>query len=113
DLKHRCAVKYLYILHKFDKHRMLHLFSGVSTGVAPYGDMDFEYVNFRPFEHGDVLARIPLTTDPERQQDPSFTFGVAFSEAGPGATAPDVGQTLRWIGLHIEQRVIEPLLPFL
>jgi hypothetical protein len=110
--KDRAALEYLDALHNFDKHRPLHLVGGVSTGLAWYGDMEFEAVNLRPFEHGDVLAEVPLTSNPERQQDPSFTFGVAFSQSGPGAEAPDVVTTLSWIGQHIERGVIEPLLPF-
>ena len=111
--KDRAALRRLDVLHNFDKHRRLHFFEGVSTGLAHFGEMDFEYVNFRPFNHGDVLARVPLTDDSERQQDPNFSFGIAFSEAGPGAGAPDVAETLNWIGLHIERGVIAPLLPFL
>jgi hypothetical protein len=109
----RAALKYLDVLHNFDKHRTLHLVTAVNTGLSHFGDMDFEYVNFGPLEHGDVVARIALTDDPERQQDPSVTFGVAFPESGPGAKAPDVAQTLRWIGQHIEERVIAPLAPYL
>jgi hypothetical protein len=45
--------------------------------------------------------------------NPNFHFGVAFSQTGPGAKAPDVETTLRWIGQHIERGVIEPLRPFL
>jgi hypothetical protein len=111
--KDRAALKYLDRLHNFDKHRTLHLVAGVSTAIMHFGEIDFEHINFSPFEHGDVLARIPLSSDPERQQDPLFSFGVAFSEAGPGATAPNVATTLGWIGQHIEERVIPPLLPYL
>ena len=85
----------------------------VSTGLTHWGDMDFEYLNFGSLEDGDELARIALTDDPEHQQDPNFTFGVGFSKTGPGAKAPDVVQTLSWIGTHIQVGVIEPLLPFL
>lgn len=110
----RAALKYLDALHNFDKHRTLHLVVGASTGLAWFGDMDFDFTNLGgPFEHGDVLAQIPLTSNPERQQDPSFTFGVAFSQSGPGAKAPNVVMTLGWIGSHIENAVIEPLVPFL
>jgi hypothetical protein len=58
-------------------------------------------------------VHVPLTNDPERNQNPSFRFGVAFSETGPGATAPDVTTTLSWIGQHIEKGVIPDLLPYL
>lgn len=111
--KDRAALKYLDLLCNFDKHRTLHLVSGVSLGVTYFGEIEFNWLNFRPFKHGDVLARIPFTRDPKGQNDPTFFFGVAFSETGPGATAPDVAQTLRWIGQHIQGGVIEPLLPYL
>jgi hypothetical protein len=110
----RAALKYLETLQNFDKHRTLHLVAGVSTGVSIWGEYNFEYLNFRPFEHGDVLARLPLAGDPERDQEPDFTFGIAFSDVAPGSgEPPDVAQTLRWIGEHIKWRVLTPLLPFL
>jgi hypothetical protein len=109
----RAALKYLDVLHNFDKHRTLHLVVAVSKGFSHFGELDIEYFNFGALEHGDVLIEIPLTTDPERQQKPHFMFGVGFSKSGPAADAPDVGQTLRWIGQHIEKRVIPPLLPYL
>jgi len=114
--KDRAALKYLDALHNFDKHRTLHLVVGVGTGLAHFGDMDFEFVSFKPLEHGHVLAQSalgPLISNPERQQDPHFTFGVAFSKSGPGSEAPDVVVTLSWIGQHIEKAVIAPLLPYL
>jgi hypothetical protein len=109
----RAALKYLDALHNFDKHRTLLLVASVSTGFAHYGDMDVTDFNFGHLEDGDVLLAIPLTDDPERQQDPVFSFGVAFSKETPGATAPDVVTTLSWIGQHIERGVIAPLLPYL
>ncbi|MEK6327348.1 MAG: hypothetical protein AABM66_07480 [Actinomycetota bacterium] len=111
--KDRAALKYLDLLHNFDKHRTLHLVVGTSIAVSYVGDMDFEFINLRPFKHGDVLARVPLASDPKRNQDPSFGFAVAFSETGPGAAAPDVTTTLSWIGQHIEKGVIPDLLPYL
>jgi hypothetical protein len=107
------ALKYLDALHNFDKHRTVLLVVSVSTGFAHFGEMDFKGFNFGHLKDGDVLALIPLTDDPERQQDPSFMFGVAFGEGTPGAKAPDVATTLSWIGQHIEGGVIEPLLPYL
>jgi hypothetical protein len=113
--KGRAALKYLDALHNFDKHRTLHLVVAQSTGVAYYGEsMDFvDFVNFGPLKDGDPLAQIPLRAAIEHDQDPNFSFGVAFSKTGPGARAPDVKTTLRWIGEHIENGVIQPLLPFL
>jgi hypothetical protein len=111
--KDRAALKRLDVLHNYDKHRTLHLVEDVAGAVSYFGEPPFDFLNFRPFKNGDVLASGPITSDPERQHDPSFTFRVAFSEAGPGAGAPDVGWTLRWIRQHIEDRVITPLMPFL
>lgn len=112
--KDRAALKYLNDLQNFDKHRTLHLVFAVSKGLSYWGDIgEFDFLNFGPLEHGDVLAEIALTSDPKRQQNPNFTYGVAFSKDGPGAKAPDVVRTLDWIGLHIEDGVIKPLLPFL
>jgi hypothetical protein len=111
----RAALKYLDALHNFDKHRTLHLVVAQNTGVAYYGDLlDFvDFVNFGPLKDGDPLAQIPLRDARHHDQDPNFHFGVAFSQSGPGAKAPDVETTLRWIGEHIEKSVIEPLRPFL
>jgi hypothetical protein len=111
--KGRAALGYLNDLQNFDKHRTLHLVVAASTGLSFFGDMEFDYINFRPLEHGDVLAQVPLESDSEGQQNPNFSYGVAFSQTGPGAKAPDVALTLSWIGAHIERGVIEPLLPFL
>lgn len=111
--KDRAALKYLDSLHNFDKHRTLHLVVGASRGMAWFGDMEFEFVNFRPAKDGDVLARVSLSDEKKRDADPQFTFGVAFSETGPGAAAPDAVATLNWIGQHIEVGVIEPLAPYL
>ncbi len=110
--KDRAALKYLDLLHNFDKHRTSHLVMGTTTGISYGGDMSFDYINARPFKNGDILASIPLT-HPHANQDPHFHFGVAFSEGGPGATAPDVAMTLSWIGQHIEKRVIPDLLRYL
>jgi hypothetical protein len=109
----RAALKYLDSLHNFDKHRTLHLLVAQSTALGFYGDIAFDFINFNPLEDGDVLAQVPLPDDPEAHGDPTFGFGVAFPESGPGAEAPDVTTTLSWIGQHIEKRVIPPLLPFL
>jgi hypothetical protein len=111
----RAALKYLDVLHNFDKHRTLHLVLGVSLGASYYGEtLDFvDFINFGSLKHGDALAQIPLRPEIEDHGDPHFTFGVAFDKTGPGAKAPDVPMTLRWIGGHIERGVIEPLLPYL
>jgi hypothetical protein len=108
----RAALKYLASLHNFDKHRTLHLVTGASRGMAWYGEMEFSFTNFRPFSDGDVLARVALS-DRRSDTDPVFTFGVRFSETGPGAAAPDAVTTLDWIGQHIEKGVIQPLARFL
>jgi hypothetical protein len=109
--KGRAALKYLDLLHNFDKHRTLHLVVSVSTGLAYSGEMEFDFISLGPLEKGDVLASAPLDT--ESDQNTNFQFGVAFSETGPGATAPDAVTTLGWIGKHIETRVIPDLLPYL
>jgi hypothetical protein len=111
----RAALKYLHLLHNFDKHGTLHLVQGVSIGIIHWGerDPDFEHIVFRSFIDGGILARAPLTSASEHDDDPDFMFGVAFSETGPGASAPDVATTLSWIGQHIERGVITPLLPYL
>jgi hypothetical protein len=113
--KDRAALKNLEALHNFDKHRTLHLVVAQSTGVSAYGELlDLvDFVNFGALKDGDPLAQIPLRAAIEHDGDPHFTFGVAFSKTGPWAKAPDVEQTLRWIGGHIEKSVMEPLLPYL
>jgi hypothetical protein len=54
----------------------------------------------------------PIPDDPKDDNDPSFSFGVAFAKDGPGR-GYNVRTMLSWIGQHIEDRVIPPLLPFL
>jgi hypothetical protein len=105
--KDRAALKYLDALHNFDKHRTLHLVVAQSTGVAYYGDLlDFvDFVNLGPLKDGDPLAQIPLRDALDHDQNRNFHFGVAFSQTGPGAKAPDVETTLRWIGQHIKRGV--------
>jgi hypothetical protein len=111
----RAALKYLDVLHNFDKHRTLHLVLGVSLGASYFGEtLEFvDFINFGSLKHGDPLAQIPLRPEIEDHGDPHFIFGVAFDKTGPGAKAPDVPMTLRWIGGHIDRGVIEPLLPYL
>jgi hypothetical protein len=113
--KDRAALKYLDALHNFDKHRTLHLVVTQSTGVSAYGELLglMDFINFGPLKDRDKLAQMPLKDAVQNDQDPHFSFGVAFPKSGPGAKAPDVAQTLRWIGDHIEGGVIKPLLPFL
>lgn len=108
----RAALKYLHDLQNFDKHRTLHVIVTASRGAAFWGDLDLS-VNFGPLKHGDVLAEAPLARDDEPDQNPNFTYGVAFDQSGPGAKAGDVVTALAWIGWHIEDRVIQPLLTFL
>ena len=109
--KGRAALKYLDALHNFDKHRTLHLTVAMSKGFSYFGDMAIDYLNFGPLEDGDVVISGPI--DAEQDQKPYFSFGVGFPKSGPGAKAPDVVTTLSWIGQHIENGVIPPLLPFL
>jgi hypothetical protein len=111
----RAALKHLDILHNFDKHRRLHLVVSATTGMTVMGE-EFPYDFMRlgeTLEDGDTLLQIPLDYDPEGYIDPHFHFGIAFSELGPGAKAPDVLQALWWIGQHIANRVLPDLLPFL
>jgi len=111
--KNRAALKYLHELQNFDKHRTLHLVVAVTTTVTYFGDLEFDFLNVGPLKHDDILAEAPIAGDSESQQNPKFSYGVAFSEAGPGAKARDVVQTLDLIGRHIERHVIPPLLTFL
>jgi hypothetical protein len=118
--KDRAALKYLDGLQNFDKHRTLLLTVGTSTGLAHFGDMELSAGNFlSPLKDNDVIAAVRLT-DPEANQDPVFSFGVAFENVRPSSIPPnidwmppDVVTTLGWIGQHIEKSVIPPLLPFL
>jgi hypothetical protein len=111
--KGRAALKYLDALQNFDKHRTLHLVQASAVAAAFFGadddpEIPFETLNFSPFVDGDVLARAKS----KAQNDPVFTFGVAFSGEGPGA-GYEVKLMLSWIGQHIEKTVIPPLLPYL
>jgi hypothetical protein len=105
----RAALGYLDTLQNFDKHRTVHLVAGIAKSFGHYGENPVDEVNFLPFKHGDVIATGPL--DPELDNEPHFTFGIALGEGGPVATT--VSLLLHWIGQHVEQRVIPPLLPFL
>jgi hypothetical protein len=111
----RAILEYLDVLHNFDKHRRLHLVVSANTGMSVMGErFPFDVMNLGvPLEDGDVLLQIPLSHDPEGHIDPHFQFGIAFSESGPGAEAPDVLMTLFWMGQHIGERVLLPLDRFL
>jgi hypothetical protein len=109
----RAALKYLHDLQRFDKHRTLHLVQGAASSVGHWGEDNLvTNVNFHPFKDGDILAEGTIPSDPESDQEPHFSFGVAFPQGWPGQ-GYSVRTMLDWIGGHIEQGVIEPLAPFL
>jgi hypothetical protein len=83
DRKGRHALRLLDELQNYDKHRTLHLLGAANKGVAFFGDRPFDEMNFGALNHGDVIAGGPID-GADRDVDPSFTFGVAFANDGPG-----------------------------
>lgn len=108
----RTVLGYLEALHNFDKHRTTHIVAGFPSGVSHWGETPFDFIDFSPFVDGQIVASGPIPTDPEVDNDPGFTFDVAFANEGPCKGYP-VRLILNWISQHIENGVFPLLAPYL